>query len=829
MGKKKSEELVLKTPVKKIENGIEVERFDGEIVTRANIAEEAKDYVCLFGANKNFYRIAAKLQDGMKPGKMRFYWTWWEMDGKPNNTKPETLRGLKKTKVSTLTFVTMGKYHPHGMTATEEMIGREGQYWNNNIMCIEPQGNYGNLESADPAAGRYIKAGMSEYLIDCFFDHFELYGVPMKPSFEGTSMEPEYLPAKYPHYLFNPQISGIGYGMSSNIPPFNVAEVLDATIKLIKNPKAKILLIPDSPTGADIIDEGQFKQMNEKAEPSKVTMRASYEIDYNSNTIRFTSLPLQTKTRDVINRIIALRKERVFDEITEIQDRTKEGEVDLRIILRSDANPDKVLDKLFKKNTNLKMTYPVNFTLVDDYHAKDYSLVESLLEWIENREDDVRSYLLNSMQYYLEKIHLNDALCMISEDKNSNVGVKIVKESENNVMATEALMKRFDITSLQASTINNMRLSQFNKENHERYIANAVTYRQELEKIEKYLESDDSVKQYIIDQLTEGKKKYGRPRLSNVIKEDNKNEKEIPNTEHLIGISESGYIKKLDFKDNVPIGPVGKDNGNLTVQRFNNRDDIIVVDSNGRVSKISVSAVPDMNYEDIGVEIARYFSTSGKIIAVMKLPSMKALKTKDEDMAIIFVTKQGFAKRVSISEFKKITDYKIGITLNEGDEVAAAIFAFDKSSKDVIIYTNLGDGIRIPIKEIKLAGKTAKGLKQISLKDGEYVVNACKINVKNNLLFYITSSGRVKLTETKYFPAMQRKDEPLSLISLENNETLVGIASVNKDSIVMAYRKNSEPVQITLDNLDISTRVAKGVKVVKTPKGESVIAFKVFK
>lgn len=829
MAKKKNTKTStgMPTPIKVVIDGKEYERFGNEKVTFENVAEASRNYSRLFGANKNLYRIAPSLQDGLKPGRRRLYWYWWENEGKPTNIKTETLNKIKTRKVGMLAAGTMGFYHPHGSTANEELIGREGQPWNNNVMSVIPEGSFGNLQASDPAAGRYIKAKMSPYMIDCFFDDFNKYCVPMKLSYEGERYEPEYLPAKYPHLLFNPQLSGIGYGMASNIPPFNVAEVLDATIKLMKNPSAKIMLIPDSPTGADIIDEGLFPEIN-KTGKSKFTLRASYEIDYTDNIIRFTSLPLQTKTKNVIDKVLAMRSNHQFEEILEIMDSTKNGDVDLAFRIRPDVNPDKVLAKLFKKNTTLKSTYSVAITVIDDYESFDYGVKDFLLAWIDSRRDQVRSMHLNALQLVMEKQHMNSVLCMVFNGKNIDKTIQISKTSKTRKETIERLMKEYGITSLQATTIADMHVYNFNEDSYNKYKQDAIDLKTELDSINKILSSDTEIDNFIINQLETGIKRYGRPRKSKIVKEDNKNESNIPDTDHLIGISESGYIKKLTITDNSSIGPVGKESGNLTVIQINNREDILVVDSTGKVSKISVSALPDMNFEDIGVEIGRYFSVSGKIIAIMKLPSMEALKTKDDNLSIIFITKMGLAKRVPLSEFKKITDCKQGINLNENDEVASALFAFDKTTKDIIICTNLGDGIRLPITDIKTAGRTAKGVQQINLKDGEYVVNACRINPKRKLLFYITSAGRVKLTETKYFPAMQRKDEALSLISLEGNETLVGVSSVSKDDIVMVYRKHSEPVQIKLSDITVSTRVAKGDKVVKTPKGDYVVAYKVF-
>ena len=793
-----------------------------EEILQQNVAEAVQEYSLLFGANKNLYRIAASLADGLKPGRRRLYWSWWLSEKRPQNTKSETIRRLRSFKTDTIASNAMA-FHPHGSSANMDLIVREGQYWNNNVMAIVPQGSYGNIRGDQPAAGRYSEAKIGEYMIDCFFDDFDKYCVPMKKAYDGEKDEPEYLPAKYPHILFNPQFSGIGFAMASNIPSFNVTEVLKATISLIKNPDSKILLIPDIPTGADIIDEGNFKEIN-KTGKSKITMRATADIDYQNNVITFTSLPLQETSKAVIKRIIDLK----LEEINDIRDSTKEGEVLLQIYLKSDANPDKMLNTLYKKKTGLKSTLPVGLTVIDDYVSYEYGVKDLLLEWIEYRRDIVRSMFLNNLQITMEKAHMNKVLLMVFNKDNIETTVKIARNSTSRKDTIEKLMKRYKITSLQAATIADMHVYNFNSDSYEGYKADKKKLDEEIKDIKDTLKHSDKIDEFIISQLEEGIKKWGRPRKSKVVKENNKHEKDISNTEHLIGISENGYIKKLRLDDNTSIGPVSKENSSITVMQINNREDILVVDSTGRVSKISVSAIPDMKFEDIGVEINRYFTSNGTIKAVMRLPSMDVLKVKDDNLCIIFVTKFGLAKKVPMSEFNKISDYKVGITLNPGDEVAAALFSFDNSVKDIVICTNIGNGIRLAISNIKTSGKSAKGVQQISLKDDECVVNACTINPKKKLLFYVTSAGKVKVTDIKYFPVMTRKDDTLPLITLDKNETLVGVSSAGKNDIAMIYRKHSDPVQIEIKNVKATTRIAKGEKMVKTPKGDNVIAYKLF-
>ena len=676
------------------------------------------------------------------------------------------------------------------------------------------------------SAGRYREAKMSEYLIDCFFSDFNKYCIPMKLGYDGESWEPEFLPAKYPNILFNPQFSGIGYGIASNICPFNVAEVLDATIKLIKDPKANILLIPDSPTGCDIIDEGRFKEIN-KTGQSKVTMRATTEIDYINNIIHVTTLPINSTSKNVIDSIIASKAKGLFSEIVEIKDYTKEGEVKIDIFLKSDAKPEKVLKQLYKKGTGLKSTYPVGITVIDDYCEYEYGVIELLLEWIQYRIDIVRSMFLNNLQLVLSKQHMNEVLLMVFNKDNIDTTINIAKTSKSRKETVERLMKKFKITSLQAGVIADMRVYNFNQDSYNNFKEEKVKLKEEVKRINGILNDDAKIEDYIIDELKEGKRKYGRARMSKVVKENDKHNDNIPDTEHLVGISENGFVKKLLLKNVTSIGQVGKTNGNITVLQVNNRENLLVIDELGNVVKISISAIPDMEFEDIGVELKKFFSVKGEIKAVMELPSMELLKVKNDSFGIVFITKNGLAKKVKLSEFSKITGSKSGINLNDGDKLASAIFTIADDDKDIVISTNKACGIRLPMKEIRNGSTVAKGVSMISLGEGEEVVNASIINPKKKLLFYITSSGRVKVTEAKYFPTMNRGDEALSLISLQSNETLLGVASVNKSDSVMVYKKKNEPETLDIKTLDISMRTSKGEKVIKTPRGDSVIGYKI--
>lgn len=812
-------------------NEVNTPTFGNETITRMNVADANLDFVRLFGANKNLYRTTPNLISGLKPGATRLYYNWWEISGRPQNTKPETLKKVQFNKVNFLASGSV-KYHPHGTVSQEELIGTAGQYWSNNVMMLVPQGSYGNLRGETPAAGRYLEAQLSEYAIDCFFDSFDKYSVPMRMSYTGKDYEPEYLPAKYPHILFNPQFSGIGYGLSSNIPPFNVAEVLDATISLIKNPKAKVFLYPDSPTGADIVDEGQFKEIN-KTGSGKFVMKATSVIDYAANTISITSLPINSSSSSVIEKIIELRAKGndEFQHIVKFDDNTQEGFVEIIIYLdnKDDTRPDKVLKELYKRNVGLKTTFPVGIAVVDDFKLYEYGVKDLLLAWIDYRLDAVRSMTLNGYQQAIAKQHMNDVLLMVFNKDNIEDTISIAKKSKNKQEIEEKLMKRFKITSAQAKTIAEMHVYQFNKEQYKKFVAEGERLANEIKELKDRLETPGAIEEFVINQLKEGKKKYGRPRLSNIITEETADELEVPNTDHIIGISESGYIKKVPESVGM-IGMVGKKTSPVTALSINNRESILTIDSTGMITKILVSKVPDVEPEDIGVSLNQVFEITGTIKAVMELPTTAILEEDSDDLCIVLVTKKGQSKRVRLSAFKDLAKSKKGITLNSGDEVVTAFFSLDTSTKDIIIYTNTGRGIRLDINDIPMQGPSSKGMLMTpKLAKDEYIVGASKIRKGCKLFFFITTSGKGKVTESKYLPVMARTNDLINLINLDDGEDLIGVSAVDKSDIIAIYRKKTGAEEIKISDLKISMRNSSGDQIIKGVRSNPIMGFKTYK
>lgn len=787
-----------------------------------NIADETKRYSIISGINRNVARHIPSGYDGLKPVARRVLLILYE-DIKKDFQKNSAVAGN-----------TMGKYHPHGDGSIEEVIGRMGQWWTNNVLYIEPSGNFGSLTGGPPAAGRYISCKLSRFAYKCFFEDYKYASIEMKQSYTGKDKEPEYLPAKYPVAIVNPQFSSIGYGTAANIAPYNFKEVMEATIKLLHNPDADIKLIPDFPSGCEVIANKELDEVNTNGGRGKVTVRATIDIDHEKGVIHILSLPLKVGSDDVISAIAKLIIAKKLEGIKDIQDDTKpkrpdgSGGVHIRIILDKDVNPDKMVEQLIKKDVGIQKTFGVQIRFIEDYKEHDYTPKEYLLNWIEFRKEIVQSMYNKKYIQLKEDDHMNNIKIFVFSKDNASKTLKIIKQSKNDDDAITKMLKEYadaHMTSLQAKTICNMRFKDFNKESYQKFLEERDRLKDEIAKTEKVIRNPDSINDIIEAELEEGIRLFGGPRRSKIIHAKDDVNKISPNP-FIIAISKDGFVKKIDANKYSTIGTLGNISSQETIViKIANNKSILVFDSNGKASKVPVSGIPESTPEDNGLQVSRYFKVSGQIIGVMEEMNNKDIA---KEIKILFVTKKGFAKRTSFKEFLSMRDLKTAITLNDKDELVSTSMEMEKDGKsDVIIFTNEGNGVRLVSTDIPESGSQSKGKAMITLKDGEYVIGANRIRKTKKLLFYITSSGRGKVTEERYFPRMSRKDSPVSLLPLSSSDKLVSVASVNKSDKIMVYRKIGEPVEINVSEISPSMRVAKADKLIKVPKGDIVVGIKV--
>lgn len=805
----------MKKSLKRCFDSLDYESLSG--IDVANLADNSESAMKIFGANKNLYRSIPSMIDGLKPVHRRILYTMYRSKAKTQNVKMATVTA------NTITI------HPHGDVGIADVAGKLAQPFSNNVILLDAQGNPGTIKGDQAAAARYLEVRLSKYALKCFFEDFETSNVDMKMAYTGQDEEPEFLPSRYPHVLINPQFSSIGYGAASNIPPYNFKEVIDATIALMKNPKKQIYLVPDSPTGADVVDDGQFAKIcNEGV--GTFTLRGTVDIDPVKNTITILSLPLQCTVRQFMLKVVELKESKELDDIINIKDYTN-SRIGVKVIiyLKPNANANKILDILYKK-TILQKTFPVGIKVIDDYKYYDYGVKGLLLAWISYRRDIIRSSFNTQFVKNKEKEYMNDIILFVLNKDNAEKTLAICKNSSTKDEAIQKLMKRYKITSLQASTIANMKMSDFTEEAYQGFLQRKKELADTIQKIEAVLNDDSLIDKEIEEQLREGAKLFGTERKSNIIQIDTEDEVE---TEHLVAISKDGFCKKMPVSVDT-MGNVGN-RSDYTVHCVTSNSKIMVFGTNGKVAILKVSDIPDSEYNMSGVPINRYIKLSSPasregnsvdgVVASIVIP-----KFDDDEMStytLLFTTKNSFMKRTVLSEFVNVKTFKTAINLEEDDELVSVIASFIDTSKECIVYTNLGNGIRFKFDQFKVMGASTRGLKQLELKDGEYVVGADSVSPKKKYIMILTSSGKYKLVELSSFPVMKRKSDVLSLASTTARESIIGLKTVNKRDSITVYHKSLPSETINISDLEISTRIAKCKKLVKTPAGDSIISFSV--
>jgi DNA gyrase/topoisomerase IV subunit A len=787
-----------------------------EKINTANIAEKAEDYQKIYGANKNLYRYFPSMIDGLKPVERRFLYGLYIAKKYHGNL-------LKLARAATNAV----EFHPHGDVSISDVGIALSQEWVNNVPLIHAPGNNGSIRGDAPAAPRYLDVCLSDFAYDCYFKDFANSNVDMKVAYTGESVEPEYLPAKFPVGIINGGFSSIGYAFASNIPPYNFKEVCEATIQLIKDPTSKILLYPDLATGADLImTKKQAKSLCEDPmSDTKITMRAHAEIDHINNIITFTSIPMQTSTGMIVSALVKLRLAGKFPEIKEVNDRTTDQDgLILQVILDPKANPEDVLERLYKSKAMLKKTNGASITLIDDYISYEYSVRSFLTSWIDYRRDTLRSSFNNRLMQLLEEEHINDIKLFIFGKDNLNKTLEISRTSENKKVYIERLMKTYNISSLQAGIIAGLPTSAFTKDAYQGYVEKKEALRNDIDRINEILKSDGKIDKEIIRELKEGIDKYGTPRKSRIINDENEI---ISDKEVVVGISEDGYIKKI-ANDGTLMGYVTKAK-NTPIMPIQSRDSdtLVIFDSAGQVFLLPISKIPLLKEKDPGILINKFIDVveNGKVVSVSIAPKIAETTEKYQ---YVCITKKGIAKRVLTSvmlKSDKTTKSPIGnaLILNNDDELSVAICVADLK-KELILFTDFGNGVRLKLEDIPLQLPGSKGSKIVNLISRENIVGANLMESDDKFLVYVTSSGKVKKTELKLFPTMQKKDEPLCLVNLDGNEYLVSVKSVKGNEKLTFFKKNSNPETLSVNDIPLKLRVSKAEKMIKCPKGDCVIS-----
>lgn len=785
-----------------------------EIIENRNVGEMCKEDMLIFGANNNLMRHIPSLYDGLKPGERRILFTMFhdlKLSHKSKYKKVATIVG------NTLT------YHPHGETPVYNTLVKMAQPWETMMPLVDGSGNFGSSAGDEAGASRYIEARLTYFAYKAFFEEFDTDTVDMVPNHTNDVFEPEYLPARYPLTLINGAF-GIGYGAACGIPPHNFQEVVEATLELLDDPTADIFLVPDIPSGAYIVDNGELRSINDTGN-GKLVMRGRIDLNEDNNTLAIRSTPWMVSLNKVVGDILTLQDEKKITGIKDIDNQGEEGEIDLRLVLKKEVDPIAIMHTIYTK-TNMQNTKSVVFKVIDDFQDLDYSVKQFLLDWIDMRIETKRRQLNHKLIKAKERQHILDILVFILNKDNAEKTLKLVKNAENKQEIIKGLMKLYGITSLQADTIANMRVTGFSKEAKKKYDSEKKEIDKTVQELEKTTRSAKKIKKIIKKELEEGIKLFGTPRRSEVISIDG--EVKIRNTRHVVVFTLNGLVKKLP-EDSTTIGYIEQGDYPMEIILCNNIDELLLFDQSGKISKIPVNAIQNHTLDSKGEQLSRLATVNGRISRIIAKPSPEMLQhfeKKGQEIYILMVTKNGIIKKTPISNYMNIKNELLGMVVKDGDELQTVKILI--GDKDVVVYTNKGFGVRFNTSEIKETSRLSVGVRSMELTEDEVVIGMELVNEKDQYLFALTDKGTGKKCTMSTFKTMERNAKPLRIISLENNEELLTVKTVKGSEKFKAYLKNSVEV-IDIEQTPELPRLSKGKKLIPVRKGEQIIDIKLEK
>lgn len=756
--------------------------FEEKFIDR-NIAELCEEYDKIKGANTNLARIAPDLVDGLKPVQRRtLYIMYLKEQGK-------TFR-----KVATIAGDVFGRVHPHSPTSIEDALVGIEQEWHNVLPLIEGEGNFGSVAGDPSGASRYIKARLSKYAFACFFEDWKDAVVDMTMGYDEETKEPIYLPAKYPNVLLNGCL-GIGYGMASNLPCFNFREVVEACITLMMDPNAHIVLIPDSPTGADII-ETDFAKLSERGNGT-YSMRCTYEIDDKDNLIIINSLPYQVTVNSIREKIADIKERGGMPELIAMNDMSGRA-VDLRLVIRDDVNPYKFMKKLINEVGGLEKSYPVNITVTNDYESFDYSIKQLLLEWIRYRREQKRVVVSHKRTTLLAEQRTNDVKIFLMNSTNLDDTIKIFRTSRNRAEIEKKLIETYRnseirMDSLQARVLSNLRMHELSIESYEACLKRREELEQELEDVKKILNEENGIDKLIIAELRDGIKRFGTPRKSNVIPAKISVHSEVEGA-CILQLSSDGMILRKEAT-NVYEEPIPTDTNGFAV-RVDNDASFVIIDENGYHSYIKVKEIP----VDTEVPVNRFMKTNltGNIVAMLPVDI-------ESNLSCTLISKNGMLKKIRISDMGP--SKKPCIVLDKSDKLVKGIVTRVQTPKDILVYTKNGMGQRLDPNNIRITSPTAKGGVGFKLKSDDEIVGCYAINPKENqYLLYMTMKGKARLNLIEYLPTRDSKhDSMVRLINLNDRDKLISVIGCNKFDKAQVYFDNATREIIDISKLEEGT------------------------
>ena len=755
-------------------------------------------------------RAIPDVRDGLKPVQRRILYGMY----REHNTYDKSYRKSAKTVGSI-----MGNYHPHGDSSIYEAMVRMSQWWKQNTPYIDMQGNNGSIDGDSPAAMRYTEARLSKISNELLKD-IDKDTVAWAPNFDDTELEPTVLPSKFPNLLVN-GTTGISAGYATNIPPHNLGEVIDATIKRIDSPNCRLETIleiikgPDFPTGGVIYEaEGINKAFT--TGKGKVVVRAKVDIQKikGKTNIIVTEIPFDVFKSNITRKIDEIRIDKKIEGIVEVRDETdKEG---LRIVieLKQGANTDLILNYLYK-NTELQTTYNYNMIAIVNRRPRLLGIMDILDAHLVHYKEVVLKRTAFDLAHAKKRLHIVEGL--IKAISILDEVIRVIRSSKNKSDAKDNLVKEFGFTPEQAEAIVILQLYRLTN-------TDVTTLEEELHNLNiiisalsRIINEEEELKRVMKDELRAIKKEYATARktvITNeeaIIKIDEKDM--IPNEEVVVLITKDGYVKrtsKRGYNANTE-DPLLKE-GDYIIGLFkqNTIDTLLVFTNLGNYLFLPVHEIPDIKWKMLGKHISNIVKLSENEEVISAIP----VKDFNIDVDIAISSKNGMIKRTSLKDFK-VSRYSKPINCMKLKDDDKVINAFVVNYKDVFVATENGYSLWFDIEEVPVSGIKSGGVKAINLRD-DFVVSTFVFDKSLEYVTIFTSNRTAKRVRLEEFEKSSRARRGLVLLrEVKTNPYKVRKVFVIQNRGYFGIKKSTDIENIKNTEITIADRYKTGSTISK--------------
>lgn len=792
-------------------------------IRNKNIEDEMKKSYLDYAMSVIVSRALPDVRDGLKPVHRRILYAMEELNMSPDKQYRKSARVVGDV---------LGKYHPHGDSSVYGAMVRLAQDFNTRYLLVDGHGNFGSVDGDSAAAMRYTEVRMTKLTMELLRD-LNKNTVAFRPNFDETLKEPVVLPSRFPNLMVNGS-SGIAVGMATNIPPHNLKETIDGIVMLIDNPDTTIdelmtvIKGPDFPTGAFIMGIEGIKSAYRTGR-GKIQVRAVAEIEeYDKGRMRIvvTEIPYQVNKTNLIEKIVEYVRDKKLDGISNLRDESDRDGMRMVIELKRDANPNIVLNSLYKL-TQFQVTFGIIMLALVDGEPKVLNLKEMLTHYIAHQVDIITRRTQFDLDKAEARAHIVEGL-RIALDNIDQV-IKIIRGSDNDASAKESLMSTFGLSDIQAQSILDMRLKRLTGLERNKLDEEYENLIKEINRFREILSNERLLNSIIREEIIEIREKYGDRRKSRILPSaDEINVADmIAEEDIVITLTHFGYIKRMPQDTYRTQRRGGRGIIGLTTRDEDFVEDLFITSTHdtvlfftnkGKVFSLQGYEIPEGGRQAKGTAIINLLHLTGdeKISAIIPISEYK------DESNLILITKEGITKKTKLSQFENIRKNGIiAITLKDEDELID-VKKTDGDS-ELIVVTKKGMAIRYDESDVREMGRNAMGVKAINLRKDDEVVSMELVQEDKHLLV-ISEFGFGKRTPLDEYKVQRRGGTGLKTYSIkEKTGDIVSGKVVDALDEIMMISQGGTIIRLVAEEISIMGRSTQGVTLMKT-KDDRVVA-----